>query len=283
MQKSTMRLVALLGLTLALLSAPMSAVTQQVTLRRGFAQPGVSGTAEARNSRVTFSRVTWYFLLDPPTECSFKIEQSSFGIAWTDLISLQDCTSQGEFEFITPIIDKVIRINLTAFAAPPPGIVTIFWEGFTGKGCGKDYDGIFSIVAGPDPAVGAELSITVPSIERWRVYSAEFRLQADSTVGDREVFLTASEDGNEYFRVFANGVVKASQEGIFTAAALGFVSTAGLSPSSMNQPTDVRTILIPIYSDAFIPGGHTLATDTNGLEPGDDYSPAIVLVEKCPN
>lgn len=270
-------------LTLVLLGASMSAVTQQVTLRRGFAQPGVSGTAEARNSRITFSRVTWYFLLDPPTECSFKIEQSSFGITWTDLIPLQDCTAQGEFEFITPIIDRVIRLNVTAFAAPSSGIVTIFWEGYTGHRCGKDYDGIFSVVTGPNPAVGAELAITVPSIERWRVYSASFRLQADSTVGDREVFLTASEDGNEYFRVFADGVVRADQEGIFTAAALGFVGTTGLGPSSIHQPADVRTILIPIYSEAFIPGGHTLATDTNGLEPGDDYSPATVLVEKCPN
>ncbi len=283
MQKSTMRRIAPLVLALVLLGVPTSTMAQQVTLRRGFAQPGVSGTAEARNSRVTFSRVTWYFLLDPPTECSFKIEQSSFGITWTDLIPPQDCTSEGEFEFITSIIDKVLRFNLTAFVATPPGIVTLFWEGFTGKGCGKDYDGILSTVVGSDPAAGSELSITVPSIERWRVYSTEFRLQADSTVGDREVFLTASEDGNEYFRVFADGVVKADQEGIFTAAALGFVGTTGLGPSSIHQPADVRTILIPIYSEAFIPGGHTLATDTNGLEPGDDYSPAIVLVEKCPN
>ena len=283
MRKSTMRLVAPLVLALVSLSMSMSTTAQQVTFRGSFAEPGISGTVDARNFRVAFSRVTVYFFLATPTECLFKIEQSDFGITWEDLIPLRDCTSEEKFEFITPIINKVLRVNLPVFTTTPPGVVFVFWEGYTGERCGKDYDGIFSTVVGSDPAAGTELSITVPSIERWRVYSAAFRLQADSTVGDREVFLTASENGNEYFRVFADGVVKADQEGIFTTAALGFVGTAGLGPSSINQPTDVRTILIPIYSDAFIPSGHTLATDTNGMEPDDDYSPAVVLVEKCPN
>lgn len=284
MRKINSGLLMSLALTLVLLTAPTNAVAQQTTLFGGFDSPGIgSDVAFARNSRVTFSRVTWYFvgLAGPVDFCSFKMEKSDFGTTWTDLIPLQDCSSAGKFEFITPTLSHILRFNVTAFSGPRA--VFMFWEGFTGVKCGLDYRGVFSVVSSPDPAAGAELSIDIPVAERWRVYSASFELQANSTMADREVFLTASKGSDEYFRTFADGVVKADQKGIFTTSSLGFVGTAGLGPSSINQPTDVRTIMIPIYADAFIPGGHTLATDTNGMQSGDDYSTAAILAERCPN
>jgi len=283
MKKLAMRLSATLALVLVLLSAPARVMSQQVTMRGTFGQPGFSSQTAAFNFRVTFSRVNWFFRVGPPTECLFKIEQSEFGIVWTDFTSPIDCSLEGKVEFITPVLNKFLRINVSAFAVPDIGNVTIFYEGFTGESCGKDYDGIFSTIVSPDPVAGAELSIVVPPNERWRVYSSSFHLQADGTNEDRNVFLTVSDNGNEYFRTFADGVVKADQEGIFTAAPLGFVGTTGLGPPSIHQPVDVRTIMIPVYSAAFVPSGHTLATDTNGMQPGDDYSSAVVLVERCPS
>lgn len=273
----------LLILSLVLLGVPTGISAQEVTMRETFGQSGISRTTDARNFLTTFSRITWYFLLDPPTECLFKIEQSSYGITWTDLTSPQDCTSEGKTEFITPTINRVLRFNVTAFTHPSAGSVTLAWQGFTGQKCGKEYDGIFSTIVSPDPVAGAELSIVVPALERWRVYSSSFHLQTDGTNEDRNVFLTVSDNGSEYFRTFADGVVKANQEGIFTAAPLGFVGTTGLGPSSIHQPVDVRTIMIPVYSAAFVPSGHTLATDTDGMQSGDDYSSAVVLVERCPS
>ena len=283
MKKMTPSLLTLLMLVSALLVAPTPIVAQTATALGRFQQPGFSRAESAHDSRETFSRVAWYFRKEPPTECLFRVEQSSFGTVWEELTPLQDCTSEGKNEFITPVTDKFIRINVTVYTSAIPTITTIFWEGYTGERCGKDYDGIFSTIVSSDPAAGAELSVTVPSNERWRVYSSSFRLQADGTNEDRNVFLTVSDNGNEYFRTFADGVVKADQEGIFTAAPLGFVGTTGLGPSAIHQPIDVRTIMIPVYSGAFVPGGHTLATDTDGMQPGDDYSPAVVLVERCPN
>ncbi len=283
MRKLIMRVISLPAILLALLYAPVGITAQQVTMRGDFQQPGVGRTESARNSRVTFSRINWYFFVNPPAECLFKIEQSDFGVTWTDLTSLIDCSSEGKLESITPIINGFLRINATAYTNTEIGFVSIFWEGYTGERCGKDYDGIFSTIVSPDPVAGAELSIVVPALERWRVYSSSFHLQTDSTNEDRNVFLTVSDNGDEYFRTFADGVVKADQEGIFTAAPLGFVGTTGLGPSSIHQPIDVRTIMIPVYSAAFVPSGHTLATDTDGMQPGDDYGPAVVLVERCPS
>ncbi len=288
MQKLITRLIISAALTLVLLGAP-GKVTGQVRTLNVTALAGgiVSGNiVQTRATRITFSRVSWtLFLGDPPTSCSFKIEQSDTGLTgtFTDLTAPIDCSSEGKFEFITPALNQVLRFTLVSLEGIGNGVLEILWEGFRGEGCGIDYRGVFSVVSSPDPAAGEELSIGVPDNERWRVYSASFDLQADSVMADREVFLTASKGSDEYFRTFADGVVKADQKGIFTTAPIGFVGTAGLGPSSINQPTDVRTIMIPIYSEAFIPGGHTLATATNGIQSGDNYSPAVVLTERCPN
>lgn len=275
MKKLIIKLLALFFF----LFAPVG-VMAQGEVRREFREPGIS-LLNVGAFRATFSRLSWVPEGLPITACSFKMEElDDDGITWTELTPLQDCTSNGKLEFITPPLGT-IRLNVSSLIIGQRLI--LFWDGLKGTACGLDYRGIFSTIVGPDPVAGAELSITVPQNERWRVYSSEFELQANSVVEDREVFLTASENGNEYFRTFADGVVKANQKGIFTTASLGFVGTTGLGPSSINQPTDVRTIMIPIYSDAFIPGGDTLATDTNGLQPGDDYGPVVIKVERCPN
>lgn len=284
MQKLTSRLIPLAMLFLASLVSVI-AEAQQETMFGAFAAPGTgSDVVFARNSRITFSRVTWYFL-GSITSCSFRIEKSDFGTTWADLIPLQDCSSEGKFEFITPVINQFLRFNASTVTGG--GTVFMFWEGFAGAGCGIDYNPIVSAIESSDPAVGAELLKVIPPSERWRVHSTSFSLQTNSTAIDREVFLTLSSDeGKLYFRTFADGVVKAGQKGIFTTVNLGFVGTVGLGPSSIHQPVDERTIMVPIQSGPFIPGGHVFATNTNGMQlgpSGDDYSPAIFFVERCPN
>lgn len=274
------RLIIKLVLVLGLLTCPVSIAAQQFSILNQFTAAGTSTRKTIPQHLIAFSRMTWY-LDGTITTCSFKMEKSLDGVTWTDLSSLEDCTSDGKVEFVTERINKFVRFNMTTLTGG--GTVFLRWDGFKGHGCGIDYRGVFSVETSANPAAGAELSITVPSNEKWRVYSSSFELQASNVVEDREVFLTVADGSDEYFRVFADGVVKSGQKGIFTASALGFVGTAGLGPSSINQSTDVRTIMIPIYSDAFVPGGHTLATSTGGLQAGDDYGAAKVLVERCPN
>jgi len=244
-----------------------------------FTAPG-EGPAINIGPRVpTFYRLAWGPTASSLSACTVKLEKSEDGVVWTDLLPAQDCKIAGTAE---AIVDNTnfIRIAVTALSG---GTVLIEWRGYDGAGCSLEYEGIVSVVVGVDPAPGAEQVITVPSAERWKILSAHFELVASSTPGDRSVFFSLDENGNEYFRTFADGIVQANQRGIFTASTLGFVGTAGLGPSSIHQPVDMRTILIPIQQDTYVPGGHNIRTITDGLEPGDDYNAASLLVEKCPN
>lgn len=273
MRKITIKLLALAFFVI--LCAPVAMA--QVEIRRDFREPGVS-VLNVGAIRATFSRISWVPEVTI-TACSFKIEESSDGVTWTELTPSQDCTSSGKFEFITPPL-SIIRFNVSALTIGQRLI--LFWEGDRGIGCGLGYSGILTKIIGPDPAAEDELSIIVPTHEKWRVHSALFKLQTSNVVADREVFLSVLKDGDEVFRTFADGVVKANQMGIFTTVDLGFVGTVGLGPASLNQPTGERTIMVPI-SNAFIPGGSILTTDTIGIQTGDDYGPPIIVAEKCSN
>ena len=268
-----------LSLVLALVCAPVDASAQVKTHQETFTEAKDGTRPNLWNSRIAFSRVTWYFR-GAVTSCSFKIERAELGTVWEDLLAVQDCSAEGKIEFVTAPLHAIIRFVVTEFTGD--GEVTFYWEGFTGEKCGKEYQGALSKETSLDPAPGQELSVTIPARERWRIHSALFKLQTTSSAVDREVFLSVSVGGDEIFRTFADGVVKANQEGIFTTANLGFVGTIGLGPSSLNQPADERTVMIPV-SDIFIPGGYKLETETFGIQAGDDYSSAIVVAEKCPN
>ena len=245
-----------------------------------FREPGVSSLINMNPQYPLFHQLTWGpTSLVAPAVCTIKLEQHLNGV-WIDLIPPQDCTVAGIFREISGR-PRLLRISVTALSID--GRVGVNYKGFDGAGCGKSYNGIISLIIGIDPAPGTELIASIPALERWRVLSAHFELNADSTIVDRNVFFRVESAGIEYFRTLADGQVKSNQRGIFTASALGFVGTAGLGPSSVRQPVNVRTILIPIQSDTFIPGGHRIRTDTDGLQAGDDYSAATLLVERCSN
>lgn len=246
----------------------------------GFTAPGVGITIGLAARYPVFHELIWGpAAFNTLTICTFKVEQSEDGVTWTDLFPAQDCTTVGKLREITGNV-RFIRNNVTALSG---GTLSIWYRGFDGRGCGSQYNGIVSVIIGADPAPGVEQVVTVPSTERWKILSAHFELMTSNTPGDRSVFFSMDENGGEYFRTLADGLVQADQRGIFTASTLGFVGTVGLGPSSIHQPADVRTILIPIQQDTFIPGGHNLRTVTDGLELGDDYSAATLLVERCPN
>lgn len=246
----------------------------------GFNTPGVGLTLGLAALYPTFHEFTWGPVgFDTLTTCTLKVEKSEDGIAWTDLVSAQDCTVPGRIRAISGTT-RFVRNSVTALSG---GTVSIRYRAFDGQGCGPLYNGVISTVVGEDPSPGTELEVTVPLSERWKLLSIHFELIADSTVEDRDVFFTISNGGNRLFRTLADGFIEKDQRGIYTASALGFVGTAGLGPSSIHLPADVRTILIPIQSGAFLPGGYVISTETDGLQPGDDFTAATLLVERCPN
>ena len=271
-------IAALTLLTCLVFGVGASAQTPLLTKGEGFTEPGVGTAFNLGSTFPTFHQVAWQPTTEPLVGCAFKVEKSLDGSNWSDLVSERDCTIPATVRAISGDI-RFIRIEVTTLTS---GRIVISYRGFNGATCGREYNGITSVIAGVDPAPGAELIVTVPADERWKILAAHFELVADSTVVDRNVFFSVDEAGNEYFRTLADGLVQSGQRGIYTASALGFVGTSGLGPSSVHQPVDVRTILIPVPSDIFIPGGHNIRTVTDGLQPGDDYGPATLLVESCP-
>lgn len=265
---------------LACLVFGVGASAQEPLLTRvqGFNTSGAGVSIDLGLSFPTFHEFTWQPGSTPLTSCSVEFEQSSDNVTWANLGPAQDCTVKGGLKAIGK--PRYIRYNVISLAG---GTFVTLYKGFSGATCGRGYSGIVSVIVGVNPAPGTELIVTVPADERWKILAARFELVADPTVVDRNVFFSVDEAGNEYFRTLADGLVQSGQLGIYTASALGFVGTSGLGPSSVHQPVDVRTILIPIPSDTFIPGGHNLRTVTDGLQPGDDYSAATLLVERCPN
>ena len=246
----------------------------------GFTAPGIGITIGLGARYPVFHEFIWGpAAFNTLTTCTVKLEKSQDGVTWTDLIPAQDCTTVGKLREITGNV-RFVRNNVTALSG---GTLSVWYRGFDGRGCGSQYPGIVSVIVGADPAPGVEQVITVPSTERWNVLSARFELVTNSTAGDRSVFFSIDTGGDEYFRTFADGLVQANQRGIFTASPLGFVGTIGLGPSSIHQPVDVRTILIPVQQGIYVPGGHNFRTTTDRLEPGDDFSAATLLVERCPN
>ena len=262
------------------LSIPLYAQEPLIERDGDFREPGVSSLINMNPQYPLFHQLTWGpTSLVAPAVCTIKLEQHLNGV-WGDLIPPQDCTVAGVFREISSR-PRLLRMSVTALSVD--GRVGANYKGFDGAGCGKQYNGIISVITGSDPAPGTELAATVSPTERWRVLSAHFELITDSTASDRNVFFSLDFNGNEYFRTLADGQVQANQRGIYTASALGFVGTAGLGPSSVRQNTSIRTILIPIQQDTFIPGGHNVRTVTEGLQSGDDYSAATLLVERCSN
>ena len=273
-------LIKLLFSVILIFATSIYGMAQVRTVSARFVETGTSTMENVLGFRITFSRLVW-IVEGAPTTCSFKMEKSDDGVTWVDFTPTPlDCTSSGKVEFInTPFAGKFLRHNLTTLTGS--GIISPYWDGFRGHGCGTAYRGVLSTEISSDPAPGEELTLTIPSFEKWKVHSARFELQTNSTVADRELFLTVSDDGNEYFRVFAD-VIKANQTGAFTTVNLGFVGTAGQGLSVINQPTDVRTVMLPVV-DKFISGGHTFATETVDMQAGDDYGRIVARVEKCSN
>lgn len=273
------RIAALVLLTCLMFAGGASAQEPIIAKGEAFTEPGVGTAFNLGLLFPNFHQIVWGPTAEPAVGCTFKVEKSLDGLSWSDLVPERDCATPSTVRAISGDI-RFVRTEVIALTS---GRIVITYKGFNGTTCGREYGGIVSVITGADPAAGAELIITVPADERWKVLSAHFELVTDSTVVDRNVFLSVDEAGNEYFRTLADGSVQGGQLGIFTASPLGFVGTSGLGPSSVHQPVDVRTIIIPIQPDTFIPGGHNVRTDTDGLQPGDDYGAATLLVERCPN
>lgn len=129
-------------------------------------------------------------------------------------------------------------------------------------------DGLSSL-AGTNPAVGAEISDTVPANARWRPLAMSYSFVTSATVANRETAVT-----------FDDGTTVYSREPSRATQAASLTRQYALSPMNVfGTVAQDTTITVPL-PDVWLPAGHRIRTATTALQAGDDYSAPQYLVQE---
>jgi|SRR5882672_11819435 len=132
-----------------------------------------------------------------------------------------------------------------------------------------DGRGLMRIVTGAVPAAGAEISDTVPAGRQWILRSARLSLATAAVIAARIVGLTV-DDG-------AGAIPAESTAGVAQAISLTRVYSFAPGFSGLNL-TGVYSVPW-VFESRLLPGWR-IRTRTQAIDPGDQYSAAVYLVEE---
>lgn len=130
--------------------------------------------------------------------------------------------------------------------------------------------GHFLAYPGGIPAAGAEVSVTVPDGQMWRIRGIKLQLTTSATVGDREVSLIIKDADQEICFVPAGDVQAASltYKYVYNAAEPWASSKVGTTVIQ-NMPTDI----------VLLPGGE-IKTSTTNIKAGDAFNVPYIHIER---
>lgn len=132
-----------------------------------------------------------------------------------------------------------------------------------------DGPGVLRIIAGTNPAAGAEISETVPAGARWRFLSMTALLTVDATVASRVPVLVFDDGAN-----------------IFAGVGANFNQTAGTAFTyhwSAGGQTNAQTsvsVSVSTPPNLVLPPGARIRTVTGALQPADDWGAPEYAVEE---
>ncbi len=129
--------------------------------------------------------------------------------------------------------------------------------------------GLLRSITGTDPAAGAEISETVPTNARWRLFSFRATLVTSGAAATRTAHIELDDGVNPYGRFGPNFDQGAGATFRYNAAALGF--------GFLGSANEV-TIGVPVTTPLF--QGHRLRTFVSNLQAGDNWSAPQFLVEE---
>ena len=127
--------------------------------------------------------------------------------------------------------------------------------------------GILRSVTGTDPAAGAEISETVPTNARWKIWSIAATLVSSAAVASRAPMLDFDDGTTRHGRWGPSTVQTASQTVVWSGPIPSLSSTSVL----YNQ-------WLGIYVELF--GGWRIRTVTENLQAGDNWAAPQMLVEE---
>lgn len=126
-------------------------------------------------------------------------------------------------------------------------------------------------ISGTNPAAGAEVSMSVPSGQIYRILAINFSLTTDANAANRRVHVQfQSETTGMTIDCYGDTDQAASVSRTYSCAAFG------ATPAT----TDDNDIIIPIPQDIYLPAGGDIKTATTNKQAGDDYGIPRVLVER---
>jgi hypothetical protein len=132
-----------------------------------------------------------------------------------------------------------------------------------------DGPGVLRSITGTDPAAGAEISETVPTNARWRIFSARMTLVTDATVANRLANLVLDDGAAILAQMTAHANQIASTTYIYNWFHVGHAGNAIGTAFMQNFPPDVR-----------LSGGSRIRTLTGAIQAGDNWSAPQLLVEE---
>lgn len=131
-------------------------------------------------------------------------------------------------------------------------------------------EGTLKVVAGNDPAAGAEFSVTVPNGVLWVVQSVRVTLVTDATAVTREMAIRI-DDGSKDLLIIPSGRSQASNQGVD----YNFV----VDVDSLTNPPVSGNITRRIPRIPLLPG-YRVRSVTANLQAGDNYgAPTLYVVE----
>lgn len=148
--------------------------------------------------------------------------------------------------------------------AQPLGLPGSFIESSIATG------GVIRALAGTNPAVGAEVSETVPTGARWQLLAFRVGFATSGTAINRRPTLVLQGNGVSVANIPLFAVV-----GENTNATISWLPGAPVESS----PTTVAMLAL-LPPEAILLAGDTITTSTINLQPGDDYTGPNILVRE---
>lgn len=130
------------------------------------------------------------------------------------------------------------------------------------------------LAAGGNETLSVEVGDAGAAPVTWRLHSMWLQLATDATVGNRQVQVIVRDGTAELFRAGGNVNQPASTTYVYVACASGVLGQVGSAPSLVHH--------LPLPVGMLLRSGWFIETSAQGLQAGDTYSNAQLLLEEWP-
>jgi hypothetical protein len=129
--------------------------------------------------------------------------------------------------------------------------------------------GIFKIYTCTNPAANTEVTCTVPTGKIWRIVSMRVVLVTDANVANRITSITCDDGTTVFYQTTAA-----------TAQTAGTTFNYNFDAVENSPVLNTTTSHLPVPFRMLLGPGYRIKTSTSGIQAGDDYGAAVLLVEE---